>query len=186
MFMCCHTLYCVENNNSIANQAWATKLCEIWDPTTFLDTDDITGRTLQFHWRILSGGPYHERNSNILGIHGTVWFQKKNCIHVAKMSQTKKSLPKTRSNSSWFFGVSVDLERVWYRKSSDKPDEACDRIAKKMTQKVEEASHKEISSRRWASRPFTFQSTTQTMTQSLLALFWLATVALAPQCVCLV
>ena len=33
------------NNNAIADQAWATKLSEAWDPTTFFDKYDIMVQT---------------------------------------------------------------------------------------------------------------------------------------------
>ena len=36
-------------NNTIAKEAWATKLSELWDPMTFIDKNDITGRPVQFH-----------------------------------------------------------------------------------------------------------------------------------------
>ena len=49
------TVLCVGNNNAIANEAWATKLPEVWGPTTFMEKYDITGRPVQFHWLIFSG-----------------------------------------------------------------------------------------------------------------------------------
>ena len=46
---------CVCNNNAFPNQTWATKLYEVWDSSTLMDSFDITGRPLQFHWHIFSG-----------------------------------------------------------------------------------------------------------------------------------
>ena len=68
------SILCVGGRNAIANEAWATKISKVWDPMTFIDKFDITGRPVQFHWHICSGHTrlqvMHERNSNILGIHG--------------------------------------------------------------------------------------------------------------------
>ena len=48
------SIVCVEKNNAIANEASTAKLSEVWDPMTFTDKFDITGRPVQFHWHILS------------------------------------------------------------------------------------------------------------------------------------
>ena len=37
------------NNDAIANESWVTQLSEAWDPMTFIDKYDITGRPVQFH-----------------------------------------------------------------------------------------------------------------------------------------
>ena len=46
-----------------------------------------------------------------------------------------------QSHSSEVIGVCVDKKRVWYRTCPNKPAGECGRIARKMTQKFEEASH---------------------------------------------
>ena len=46
---------CEKEENTIANLARATKFSELWDPTTFMDKYDVTGRPVPFHWHIFSG-----------------------------------------------------------------------------------------------------------------------------------
>ena len=43
------------NINASTNEAWATKLSEVWSPMTFIDKYDITGRPVQFPWHIFPG-----------------------------------------------------------------------------------------------------------------------------------
>ena len=46
---------CIVCVGEIAHKAWATKLSEVQDVTTFRDKYDITGRTVQFLWHVFSG-----------------------------------------------------------------------------------------------------------------------------------
>ena len=42
----------VGGHNAIADEAWAAKTSEVWDPMTLKDKYDITGRPVQFHGHI--------------------------------------------------------------------------------------------------------------------------------------
>ena len=75
---------CAGNKNAFPNQTWATRLSELWESSTFMDKYDISSRPVQFLAQIFRShsDPNQERNSNILGIHGAVWFQRTNHIRV--------------------------------------------------------------------------------------------------------
>ena len=90
------------------------------------------------------------------------------------VSQTQQSLPNTRSKSSWVKGVSVDLDKKYgIARARTNPNGAWDSIARKMTQKFEEASHPFFCSERFLKEDLKslkgkytihFHGTTQTKT----------------------
>ena len=149
------SVWCV-GYNTFPNQTEATNFVEVWDPTTFMDNYDITGRPVQFHRHIRrpDSDPNHRfkhawdvrnpliekeesyscRCSTTLNIK-----QKTTSNHV---SQTQEWLPNTHTpiqlRSLVFL---LTWTQVWYRTCSSKPSAAGDHIARKMTQKFEEASH---------------------------------------------
>ena len=43
------SVLCVGGLNAVANEARATEISQVWDPITFMEKDDITGRPVQFH-----------------------------------------------------------------------------------------------------------------------------------------
>ena len=88
------SVLCVGSNNVIHNQTWTTKLLEIWDPMTFIDKYDITGRLVQFHFMPM--------------FNDIEWLTKDKSNDV---SLTEQRLPNTRSEPSWVVGVSVDQDK---------------------------------------------------------------------------
>ena len=123
--VCSDSVWCV-GYNTFPNQTVATNFVEVWDPTTFMDNYDITGRPVQFHRHILSpdSHPNHERDSNILGDIRNPLIEKEesySCrcsttLHIGQkttskhVSQTQQRLPNTHTNSIKVIGVSVDLD----------------------------------------------------------------------------
>ena len=108
--------------------------------------------------------------------------------------ETAKRSPNMQSHSSEVIGVSVDLDRkrVWYRTCPNKPAGEWGRIARKMTQKFEEASRPIFD----CAQPFlkgdikstkckqTISFSEYDSNQFLFALYWRATsYASTPQCV---
>ena len=153
------SVLCVGNNNAIANEAWATKVSEMWASMTFTDKYDILGRPDEFHWHIFSGNPNHERNSNFLGstrpcgftgritfmplLNDIEWWTKdteQTCL--ANATEVTEYAKQFKLGHLCFKGPGH--EKGWYRSCSNKPSGTWDRIARKMTQIFEETSHQNI------------------------------------------
>ena len=82
---------CEEEENTIANLARATKVSELWDPTTFMDKYDVTGRPVPFHWPIFSGHTTIQLKREIQTILGSTepWYFRGRSIFMSMFNNTE-------------------------------------------------------------------------------------------------
>ena len=129
-FVCSLTVLCGWNNNACPNRTWTTKLSEMRDSSTCVDTQDITGRPVQVqlaHFFRPHRDPNQERDSDFLGNRGISEAESYSCLcsmtlNITNQVMIKKILENAREVteyakhfqlSHWCF-CGLGQERVWY------------------------------------------------------------------------
>ena len=142
---------CAGSHNSIANDAWATKISEVSDRMTFLDKYDIAGQPVRFHWHTFSGHTAHQimreiqtllgptrpcdfkRRPLFMSMFNDIGWWKNDNEQTCLASATEVTEHAKQFKLSHRCSCGLGREQAWYRSCPNKANGTWDLIARKRT-----------------------------------------------------